>query len=295
MALASLKFQEHPSWIDGGNGLPDGAAATVNNLNANGQLISYIEAEHLAQYSQNQRNAKEDYRDQNRDNSASVYDAIVAMLQGGDHPLICIKNTDGSGHCVVAYDVSGDANGFKIYVYDPNRQYDAQEASNPTLHAQNEDQSVISVSASGWSFILDANHTWTNSFDNLTITSASAIPDHPDLPDTLDGLLDDIFNHGPAATPPVATPPVAVATSPVATVVVSAAPVSTASYVEALPTTRPTPKPASAATASNPEVVRIRFRTPIAQAPTARAASILPIANDTDGLSVKITRRDQHP
>ncbi len=281
MALASLRYQEHPDWLD----LPDGSVGTVNTLPETDTLKNFIEAEHLAQFSQEELDAKGDYRSQNCDTAASVYNAIVPMLQSGDHPLVCIKNTDGEGHCVVAYDVSGDAaDGFKIYVYDPNRPYNSQEALNPAFHVQNEDQSVINVSPdNNWSFDLGGDQFWANSLDKLTITSASSIPDTPHLPDTLDGLLDEIFSKGPAATPAVATTSVSMAAVP-------APPVSTFP-VESLPVWSPTPKPAPTSSASTPQVVRIQFRTPPSQSTTIPALRLG--ANDSGDPFVKIVRGDR--
>jgi len=201
IALASLKFQEHSGWIDSSHGLPGGAVPIVNNLSFTGDLKNYIEAEHLAQFSQEALNAKADWRGEHRYDAASVYAGLEPMLAAGDHPLICMHNTDGTGHCVVAYDMSGDpVNGFTIYVYDPNRPYSQGESNNPTLHVQNQDQSEIYVSPfdNSFSFELDPDLTYANSLNNLTAISASSIPDTPSLPDTLSGIWDDVFNAGTA-------------------------------------------------------------------------------------------------
>jgi hypothetical protein len=219
MALASLRFQQHTSWIDANHGLPDGRPPTVNNLAKIGPLVSFIEAEHIAQFSQEGRDAKSAWRGQHRDNAPSVYDGLYAMLAAGDHPMISMHNTDGEGHCVVAYDLSGDrVNGFTIYVYDPNRQYDNNEANSPTLHVQNEQDSVIHVSPDNtWSFLLGDSPAviWSNDLNNLTAISASSIPDTPTMPDTLDGLMDDLVNAGGVA--PVAGPDVIPTPTPAST------------------------------------------------------------------------------
>jgi hypothetical protein len=293
-ALASLRYQEHPDRLT----QPDGSVGTVNALTETDTLKNFIEAEHLAQFSEQYLDAKSDYEGQHLD-ATGVYDSLVAMLQAGDHPLVSLFNTDGEGHCVVAYDVSGDpVNGFTIYVYDPNRPYDRNEATNPALHIQNEDQSVIHVEPDNtWTFFgqFGAAVTWANTLDRLTLVSASSIPDTPSIPDPTDIIIDDIVGKGPAATTLVATTPAP--TSGPSVTPVATTPIAAPSAIESLPVSSPTPKPAPTFSGSTPQVVRVQFRTPIAQVAAARTPTVIGLVPDSDGADgslTTITRRDRH-
>ena len=121
-----------------------------------------------------------------RDGSLSAQvDRVQSELQAGRYPGISL--TSGlSGHVVTAYDMVGLADGsVKIYVYDNNRPFTANELSDKAAHEQAEVvNSLITISADGetWSFPIDGSDTWSGSGFSFYAVPLSAVPDDPSLP-----------------------------------------------------------------------------------------------------------------
>jgi hypothetical protein len=86
-----------------------------------------------------------------RDVYAEINDSLHshnADFPVGTYPLIALRD-GGSGHVVVAYDLEGTPDDYYIDVYDPNRQFAADESTNNSTHEQNLKDSRVHVDSDG--------------------------------------------------------------------------------------------------------------------------------------------------
>jgi hypothetical protein len=210
MALTSVLLSEYqPGLINGTNGLPNGAAPTVFNLQQNGPLTTMIEQNHLAQFSAQIIAAFKNWQianSQNQIDAGYVYNLIAAALQQGDHPIVSLQS--GANHSVVAYDLepgpkqNGD---YYIDVYDPDRPFDgldAQEHTDPTKHMNIEQASRIYVDpSSGWSFMMNGGGTYSGGFGTLEVLPAGLVAGGVTFPTTLDGVLKVILGSSGRSAP----------------------------------------------------------------------------------------------
>jgi hypothetical protein len=196
MALTSvlMSAEYHPDWINAGNGLPDGAAPTVFNLQMNDALGSMIEQNHLAQASGEVISAFLNWQAGSQ-SATDVYNQIHDALVAGDHPVVSIQA--GAQHSVVAYDLEPATNGgYYIDVYDPNRPFDdpvtfdSNEYESIGSHVWEEQISRIHIDAAGnWSFQMASGQSYGGGFGTLEVLPAGLVAYGVTFPVTPGGLL----------------------------------------------------------------------------------------------------------
>jgi hypothetical protein len=197
MALTSVLLSEYePSQINASNGLPNGAAPIVYNLQRNNSLDEMIEQNHLAQFSSEIINAYGNWQ-LSAHSAASVYNQINNALLAGDHPIISMQA--GANHAVVPYDLEPGPKGngdYYIDVYDSNRPFngDGSEITSITDHASIEGVSRIYIDpAAGWSFTMADNSTHSGGYGTLQVYTASLVANGVTMPLSLNGLGNIIF------------------------------------------------------------------------------------------------------
>src|SRR5262249_42308370 len=158
----------HPELINAQMGLPEKALAVPHSLQLTGDLVHYIEIDHLKQLSLEVFGDYIKWKNEPHDN-ASVYGQLVRLLQTGDHPLISIQEGFGEGHVVVAYDVEGTKNDFYIDVYDPNRPAEESERTDVAGHVQMEQDSRIHVVNGYWYFNMKNSGWWAGQLDSMML------------------------------------------------------------------------------------------------------------------------------
>jgi uncharacterized protein with LGFP repeats len=187
MALASLRLMHHPEMINADFGLPPGAPVSTWNLQGNGNLINYIEKQHLYQFSAEVIHYFVGWEAEAAAGalcSAGIESQLAGLLAADDPPLISLRESIGTGHAMVATGLEpGDGpNDFYIDVYDSNKP--GQVGGSARIH----------VTAGGqWFYQMEGGSVWEGNFDTLMVLPYNVIPDTPTLPDSLDGLAGIVF------------------------------------------------------------------------------------------------------
>lgn len=110
---------------------------------------------------------------------------VRSELAAGRYPGISLKNGVFEGHVVTAYDVEDQPDGsIKIYVYDNNRPFTADELTDADRHADRElVESVIRILPGGSSWEFDTGDgVWSGGGGDWFAIPLSVIPDDPSLP-----------------------------------------------------------------------------------------------------------------
>jgi hypothetical protein len=196
MSVMSDQLAQNPDQITGFYGLPAGQAPLVNNLQANGNLISAIEQKHLLQWSAEMLK----YSNNAHDN-ASVSALVRALLAKEDEPIITLRYQN-EGHALVCYDVQPTATGYDLCVYDPNRPFVTGEQTDGGGRWLMDLWDRIHVTGDSWNFV-NADSSWNGTLTDLNVIPFSALPENPSLPDDGPGLFTLIFGSN-AANAPVA-------------------------------------------------------------------------------------------
>jgi hypothetical protein len=196
MALTTQLLSEYmPSLINSTNGLPNGAAPTVYNLQRNGPLTAMIEQNHLAQISAEIIGYFKNWQIANSlglIHASDIYNQVSGQLAAGHHPIISMQA--GANHAVVAYDLepgpkhNGD---FFIDVYDPNRPFG--EATQDGCYNIEQASRIYIDPSSGWSFMMADNSNHSGGYGTLEVIPVSLVAGGVTFPSTLDGLLTVIF------------------------------------------------------------------------------------------------------
>jgi hypothetical protein len=213
MALTSVLLSEYtPTLINSTNGLPNGAAAAVYNLQRNGPLTAMIEQNHLAQISAEVISYFKKWQIMNAVGAIQapfIYGLISAELAAGQHPIISMQA--GADHAVVAYDLEPGpkANGdFYIDVYDPNRPFG--ETTQDACAGVEQASRIYIDPSSGWSFQMQDGSNHSGGYGTLEVIPVNLVAGGVTFPTTLDGLLTIILGSGPPSGARVAAAPVPV-------------------------------------------------------------------------------------
>jgi hypothetical protein len=209
MSLTSVLMSPiyQPWLINANNGLPNGAAPTVYNLQRNGALDEMIEENHLAQYSAEVIHYYAQWQAENalhQITASTIYNEIDTALKAGDHPIISMQA--GADHSVVAYDLEPGPKGngdYFIDVYDPNRPFnDGGNENTGAAHAGVEQVSRIYVDPfSGWSFTMADNSNHSGGWGTLEVIPVGLVSGGVTLPLSLDGLGHIIFGSSSSSVP----------------------------------------------------------------------------------------------
>jgi uncharacterized protein with LGFP repeats len=185
MALASLDLYHHPEWINGDNGLADGALPTTFNLAPSGNLVNLIEKDHLYQFSAEVINYLLDWKTGNH-TSAGVHQQLSNLLGAYDPPIISLQESLGDGHALVATGLEPNPgagpNDYFIDVYDPNRPGERGGLNRIHVNAHNQ-----------WSYTMDDGSVWSGGFGNLMILPYGVVTASHTLPTSLEGLSGIVF------------------------------------------------------------------------------------------------------
>jgi hypothetical protein len=169
---------------------------------ASGAIAHFIHLMHLEQFS---AEAIKYWLSQATGNAingsqASIIDQVTTDLDGGDHPLIELRNGT-EGHVVVAYGVD-QTNGSTlpgpgdrvIDVYDPNQEFKSDENDALGFEHQNAmSTSEIVVHPDGhWEF-QGFTPEWGGGPGSLVVVPYGVVPVQPTMPTTLGGLFDLLF------------------------------------------------------------------------------------------------------
>jgi hypothetical protein len=193
ISLSSDRLLNEPSRITNEFDLPAGKAPTVFNVQPNGDLIAWIEQQHLYQFSAEAINYAAGWYLLSHDN-ASVYWQLHDALAAGDHPIISLSHGLTDGHAVVAYDLDGTPDDFNIRVYDSNREDGVIGSENQTVIHELADNTPIHVHNDAWSFTMSDNSLWSGALglvpgsSSLMVIPSGVIPDQPTLPTSLAGI-----------------------------------------------------------------------------------------------------------
>jgi uncharacterized protein with LGFP repeats len=189
MALASLDFYHHPEWINGDYGLAPGAPPTTRNLMANGNLIHFIETQHLFQLSSEVIGYYLNWQVGNH-TSAGLRTQIQDFLAAYDPPIINLHESLDEGHAVVATGLeAGDGpDDYYIDTYDANRPGARHDAR---IHVFGDNR---------WTFTMDSGAVWSGGFGELMVLPYEVVAQTQTLPTSLDGLVGIVFDTA-SATP----------------------------------------------------------------------------------------------
>jgi hypothetical protein len=202
MALTAERLIQHPELARGTLHLkdPNGYPFATNVLD-NDAARHYIEMQHIYQYSQEVIDYFLAWQGAGH-SAAGVYDLVRSELQAGRHPLISMREGPGDGHVVLAYDLEGTADHFKIDTYDPNLPFMPNEQTDAGAHRGTEMRSQVEITPDGrWKFREGNNVFWEGGFGSMTVIPTTVVPDQPRMVSVLGSIQGIVFGTTPTASP----------------------------------------------------------------------------------------------